>query len=104
MASLYLTYAALTLLALAYARHHRHAFGAAPSSARVRTLRVVGSVLLCLCPVPWILQSGLAIGLTTWLWYALPCVAIVLIVFLALKPRWAARLALIGYFLAPRPN
>ena len=95
LASLYLTFAGFGQLAFAYAKHHRAAFGQPPSPDRARRLRIAGAVLLGLAPLPWIVESGPAIGLTTWLWYALPCVGVGLVVVMAFAPRLAARLTLV---------
>ncbi len=99
-ASLLMTYLACGQLALAYARHHRAAFGRPPSKARARRMRIAGGVLLVVSPIPWIIESGFGVGFTTWLWYALPCVAVALVALLAFAPRAAARLALVP---VPRP-
>jgi hypothetical protein len=99
--TLYLSYAALAALALAMDRHHRQVFGAAPSPGRAAGLRVAGALLLVLAPVPWTAEAG-AMGFVAWLFCALPCAGVALVLLLAWRPRAAAALGLVG-LARPRP-
>jgi hypothetical protein len=94
LASLYLSYVGLMLLALSQARHHQQAFGVKPTAEQVRRLRIAGSLLLAAAPCPWVWLQGLAMGLVTWTFCGLPCAGIAVALMLAYRPSLGATAAL----------
>jgi hypothetical protein len=93
LASLYLSYAGLMLLALSQLRHHQAVFGAAPAPLRVWRLRTVGGLLVVVSPLPWTWLQGVDVGLVAWTFCGLPLAGLITALMLTYRPRIGAAAA-----------
>jgi hypothetical protein len=79
-----LSVTALVCFALAMDRHHRQAFGRAPSGRERAAWRGLGVLLTTVAPVPWIAQEGPTMALVTWIFCGTPLAGIAAVAVFAL--------------------